>query len=69
MPNEDYLVRMKSLQEQKEAIEEKLDWIDFQRSMIRNDYKFKSQWLEQQRQNALDELRVIISEQKKGRAE
>lgn len=69
MPDIRYCKHIQSLTERKKAIEEKLDWIDFQRSMVKENYTRNLQWLDRQKEQVLGEMREIIRLQKKERIE
>jgi DNA repair ATPase RecN len=59
---------MLSLNERKEAVEERLDWIDQQKSILYNNYTRSCMQLERLREQALSEMRDIIREEMKGRS-
>ena len=69
-PNDDdKLVRMLSYQEQREAIEEKLESIDQQMAILHSIYKRNVKLLLRQREQATRELRKLICDEMKGRPE
>lgn len=67
MPNEEKIVRLLSLQERKEAVEEELDWIEQQMSIIQSIYNRRMAWYNRQREAALKIIRDIIHEETRGR--
>ena len=69
MPDEEKLVRLLSLQERREAIEEQLDWIDQQKAIIQHIY---NRWMAEYNRlhdQAMKEMQAIIREETKGRSE
>ena len=69
MPDDEKLVRMLSLQERKEAVESHLDFIDQQKAILDYFYQRNIAELNRQREQAIREMRKIISEETKGRSE
>lgn len=69
MPDEEKLVRMLSLQEQKEALEERLDIIAQQREINQYFYYRNMAELDRQERQVHNALRKIIREETKGRSE
>ena len=69
MSEEERLVRMLSLQERKEAVEDFLDWIDIQKATTQNIFTRRMADLERQRNQALAVMRDIIQEETRGRNE
>lgn len=69
MPDEEKLVRMLSIQERKEAVENQLDWLDQQKAVLDYFYHRNVAELNRQREQALCEMRKIIREETKGRSE
>lgn len=67
MPNEEKIVRLLSLQERKEAVEEELDWIEQQMSIMQSIYNRRMAWYNRQREAALKIIRDIIHEETRGR--
>ncbi|MBR7189185.1 MAG: hypothetical protein IKD53_11615 [Clostridia bacterium] len=63
MPDEEKLVKALSLQERKEAIEEELDWIDQQISIVQSIYNRRMAWYNRLREAALKTMRDIIHEE------
>ena len=56
-----------SLQERKEAVEEELDWIEQQMSIMQSIYNRRMAWYNRQREAALKIIRDIIHEETRGR--
>ena len=69
MPDEEKLVRMLSLQEQKEALEERLDMIAQQRIINQFFYDRNLAEINRQEIQVHNELQKIIREEMKGRSE
>lgn len=69
MPDEEKLVRMLSLHERKEAVEEFLNRIDHQTAMIQSIYRRHMTDLERQRKQALALMQDIIREETRERNE
>ena len=69
MPSDEKLVRMMSIQERKEAIEEELDWIDHQMSIVQGIYNRRMAYYQNQREAAMKAMREIIHEEMRGRSE
>lgn len=69
MPDEEKLVRMLSLHERKEAVEEFLDWIEIQKDAVQSIFNRRMADLEKQRNQALAIMRDIIREETRGREE
>lgn len=62
----DELVRLLSLRERKEAIQEELDWIDQRQAIIRSIYEREQSQLIRQREAALKSMQSIIREETRG---
>lgn len=69
MPDEEKLVRLLSLQERREAIEEQLDWIDQQKAIIQHIYNRRMAEYNRLHDQAMKEMQAIIREETKGRSE
>ena len=63
MPSEGKLVRLLSLQERREAIEEQLDWIDQQIAIVQAIYNRRMAYYQNQREEAMKAMREIIREE------
>lgn len=64
---DDNLVRMLSLRERKEAVEEQLAWLDQKEAIMQHVYEQQKAQLKQERAAALNAMRAIIREETKGR--
>lgn len=63
------LVRMLSLREQKEAIEEQLDWIDQMTAVEQHNHNRRMAFYNHQREALLRAMGDIIREEMRGRSE
>ena len=69
IPDEERLVRLLSLREQREALEERLDMIAQQRAINQYFYNRKMAELDRQERQVHNAMRKIIREESKGRLE
>lgn len=68
MCDDDKLVRMLSLRERREAVEAQLEWLDQKEAIMQHVYEQQKAQLRREREAALQEMRVILREEIKGRA-
>jgi hypothetical protein len=68
MCDDDKLVRMLSLRERREAVEAELEWLDQKEAIMQHVYEQQKAQLRREREAALQEMRVILREEIKGRA-
>lgn len=65
---DDKLVRMLSLKERREAVEAQLAWLDQKEAIMRHVYEQQKAQLRREREAALQEMKMILREEIKGRA-
>lgn len=66
---DDKLVRLLSLRERKEAIEEQLDWIDQITAIEQHNYNRRMAYYSHQREALLRDMGEVIREEMRGRGE
>jgi hypothetical protein len=59
---------MLSLRERREAVEAQLEWLDQKEAIMQHVYEQQKAQLRREREAALQEMRVILREEIKGRA-